>query len=117
MATNTRPARAAGTSNPPAGEPAAAAADQAVTGRWRYTGGVTRTYTTVPVTVAPGDVIEHPDLPAGDGLWEPTSDPATTVPDNTTGARSWTPQELATGALIEDWPQQPADSGEDQADA
>lgn len=109
MATRTSPATVAGDDNPP---PPAVEAPPV---RWRYTGGVPRTYTHIPVTVAPGDVIDHPEPPAADGLWEPTGDPATTGPDNTT--RRWTPEELAAGALIEDWPQQPADSGEDQADA
>lgn len=49
---------------------------------WRYVGDVPRTYTNVPVTIDPGDVITWTGLPAGDGNWEPANEPATRLPDN-----------------------------------
>jgi hypothetical protein len=49
---------------------------------WRYVGDVDRIYTHVPVTVAHGDVIHHPGIPAADGNWEPTEDQPTKQRDN-----------------------------------
>ena len=49
---------------------------------WRYTGPVERLYMSVPVTVAPGDIVAWPTIPAEDGCWEPDAGPATTLPDN-----------------------------------
>lgn len=49
---------------------------------WRYVGEVTRTYVSVPVTVAPGDVIAHDGPPAADGCWQPDPGPATRRRDN-----------------------------------
>lgn len=50
--------------------------------RWRYTGPPSRVYSMIPVTVDPGDVIDHPRAPADDGCWQPTLDKATKRPDN-----------------------------------
>lgn len=49
---------------------------------WLYNGPPGRTYTNVPVTVDPGDVVAWPDPPANDGAWTPTDVPATRLPDN-----------------------------------
>jgi hypothetical protein len=50
--------------------------------RWRFVGGFSRVYTSVPVTVSPGDVVAWPTAPAADGCWEPTDSAVTKRPDN-----------------------------------
>lgn len=62
--------------------PEAAARPVAGGTRWRYRGPRGRIYTHIPVTPQPGDVIAWPEIPAGDGAWEPTGDDVTRMPDN-----------------------------------
>ena len=75
----TDPAPDPATSVAPVAQPAGAV-DGSL--RWRYTGPIPRIYTHIPVTVATGDVIAWPDLPATDGAWESTTEPVSRQPDN-----------------------------------
>ena len=63
-------------------DPDASGTPAAVT-KWQYTGPVERVYTAIPITVAPGDVIDHAGPPADDGCWKPTRKAVTRQPDNT----------------------------------
>lgn len=53
--------------------------------RWKYTGPDRRIYTSVPVTVDPGDVVPCAVIPADDGFWAETSEPYNRLPDNYPG--------------------------------
>lgn len=53
--------------------------------RWRYVGPDRRIYTSVPVTVDPGDVVPCAEIPASDGFWQETDQPYNRLPDNHTG--------------------------------
>lgn len=50
---------------------------------WAYIGHEQRIYSSVPVTVAEGDVIAWVGPPARDGRWTEHPGPATREPDNT----------------------------------
>jgi hypothetical protein len=69
-------------------EPAPLAPDLAVPASepvptWRYDGPPGRQYTTIPITVDPGDVLAWPQVPADDGAWSRVDwDLPTRLPDN-----------------------------------
>jgi hypothetical protein len=51
-------------------------------GLWRYDGPAGRIYTNIPATVATGDIVAWPVIPATDGAWTSTTEPANKLPDN-----------------------------------
>ena len=53
--------------------------------RWKYVGTDRRIYTSVPVTVDPGDVVPCAVIPASDGFWQQTDQPYNRLPDNHAG--------------------------------
>lgn len=97
----------AGETSPPAGDVADPAAEQTPppatpAPRWRYI-DVERILADHSLHVSPGDVYEGEQPPGHPDWWVPTDEPAVmTAAANPRGA--WTPEELAAGALREDWP-------------